>query len=59
MDFLKMYSVQDFPQAVSEEESDVTDHHDVAPGAELYFRTGFFYCPGFAKGNKRIRAGWL
>ena len=48
--------LQDFPIRRSDEGRAMAQIvHDIAPGAQLYFRTGFFTNTDFAKGIKELR----
>ncbi len=51
-----VHVLQDFPLRRSDEGRAMLQIvHDIAPGAELYFRTGFFTANDFAKGIKELR----
>ena len=45
-----VHVLQDYPAGTDEGRAMMQIVHDVAPGAELYFRTGFFTAGDFAKG---------
>jgi len=51
-----VHVLKDFPVRRSDEGRAMLEIiHDIAPGAELYFRTGFFTNYDFAKGIKELR----
>ena len=51
-----VHVLQDFPiQRSDEGRAMLQIIHDIAPGAELYFRTGFFTNTDFAKGIKELK----
>jgi hypothetical protein len=51
-----VHVLQDFPLERSDEGRGMLQIiHDIAPGSELYFRTGFFTNTDFAKGIKDLR----
>ena len=51
-----VHVLQDFPLRRSDEGRAMMQIiHDIAPGAELYFRTGFFTNTDFAKGIKELK----